>query len=340
MNFLKYSRGWVEKILFSINIFNSLLILICCILNYYYHPIFSFFSFLTFLFPIIFLLNIIFLIYWLIKIDVRVLLSLIVVAILSYNSFFFYKLRDTSIDNREGFHIMSFNARLFNHYKWIKNENIPADIKEFVFKKKPDLLAIQEYHGDYQYLLDSFKNKHIHLSGNNVGQSIHTNYKIIERGIVDFDNSINNAIFVDLLIDKDTLRVYNAHFESFKVDLLNLKTDFNSFKRLINKIKTVYLAQKEQSNTLINDILKSPHKVILAIDLNNTQHSFVYNEIKNKMMDMFELKGYGFGSTYDFKFMPIRIDYIFVSKSISPKFFEIHNIKLSDHKPISAFIDF
>ena len=75
---------------------------------------------------------------------------------------------------------MSFNARLFNHYKWIKNENIPADIKEFVFKKKPDLLAIQEYHGDYQYLLDSFKNKHIHLSGNNVGQSIHTNYKIIE----------------------------------------------------------------------------------------------------------------------------------------------------------------
>jgi len=246
---------------------------------------------------------------------------------------------DPDINNSKGFHIMSFNARLFNHYNWIKNENIPLNTKEFIFNNKPDLLAIQEYHGDYQHLLDGFKNKHIHLSGNNVGQSIHTDHSIVKKGIVQFDNSINNAIFVDLVIKKDTLRIYNAHFESFKVDLLNLKADFSSFKRVINKIKLVYIAQKEQSNTLIDHILTSPHKVILAIDLNNTQHSFVYKEIKNKLNDVFELKGFGFGSTYDFKFMPIRIDYIFISHSISPKYFKIYNLKLSDHKPISAFLD-
>jgi len=246
---------------------------------------------------------------------------------------------DKDVSNRDGFHIMSFNARLFNHYNWIENNNIPLNTKEFIFNNKPDLLAIQEYHGDYQHLLDGFKNKHIHLSGNNVGQSIHTNYNIIKKGIVEFDNSINNAIFVDLIIKKDTLRVYNAHFESFKVDLLNLKADLSSFKRVVNKIKLAYIAQKEQSNVLISHIIKSPYKVILAIDLNNTQHSFVYKEIKNKMMDVFELKGFGFGSTYDFKFMPIRIDYIFISPSISANYFEIYNKKLSDHKPISAFID-
>jgi len=339
LRFLYYNRGFFKKLLFLINLFNSLLILICGILNYYYHPIFSTFSFLTFLFPIIYLINICFLVYWLIKIDIRVLLPIIVLTLLFYNSFYFYKIGNTDTNNKEGFHIMSFNARLFNHYKWIKNDNIPLNTKEFLSNNKPDLLALQEYHVDYQYLLENFKNKHIHLSGNNVGQSIHTDYQIYNKGIVEFDNSINNAIFVDLVIKKDTIRVYNAHFESFKVDLLNLKADLISFKKVVNKIKLAYIAQKEQSNTLINHIVKSPYKVILAIDLNNTQHSFVYKEIKNKLSDVFELKGYGFGSTYDFKFMPIRIDYIFISHSISPKYFETYNQKLSDHKPISAFLD-
>ena len=46
-----------------------------------------------------------------------------------------------------------------------------------------------------------------------------------------------------------------------------------------------------------------------------------------------------FGATYDFSFLPIRIDYIFYSKLIKANTYQIHNVKLSDHKPISVFFN-
>ena len=77
--------------------------------------------------------------------------------------------------------MMSYNVRLFNHYKWIDNDNIPVEIEKFIIKKKPDVLAIQEYHDDYKYIFKKFKYKHVVLSGNNVGQAIYTNKKMINK---------------------------------------------------------------------------------------------------------------------------------------------------------------
>ena len=74
---------------------------------------------------------------------------------------------------------MSFNARLFNHYKWIDNENIPSEIKRFFSFENPDLIAIQEYHRDYQFVTSDFKYKYVYFSGSNSGKSIHTNKEIV-----------------------------------------------------------------------------------------------------------------------------------------------------------------
>ena len=145
--------------------------------------------------------------------------------------------------------------------------------------------------------------------------------------MLEFENSSNNAIYVDLVQEKDTLRVYNAHFESYRVDVQSLKADVITFKKVIAKIKKAYLTQKIQSTVLINHILKSPYKTILTVDLNNTEYSFIYNEIEKELNDVFGLIGNGFGSTYDFEFIPIRIDYIFISESISANYFKIYDTK-------------
>jgi len=339
LNLIFLKQGYFKKLFIIINLFNSLLILICCLLNNYYHPVLSNISFLTFLFPAFYLVNICFFVYWSLKMDLRVLLSLLIFASLYFSSYTFYRITDNFQEKKEGFHVMSFNARLFNHYNWIKKDSIPFKIKKIFKSENPDVLSIQEYHGDYEYLLKNYKNKHIYFSGNNVGKSIHTNNKIIKKGLVEFDNSSNNAIYVDLIQKNDTIRIYNAHFESFKIDVLGLKADVVTFKNLIVKTKKAYIAQKYQLEVLISHILKSPYKTVLTVDLNNTEHSYVYKRIEKELADVFDLIGNGFGSTYEFKFMPIRIDYIFISKSISAKKFQIFNKKLSDHKPISVFLD-
>ena len=324
--------------MFFLNTFNSILIVICLILYNYSVPFFSTLSFLTFFFPIFAFINLIFLIYWVLKLDLKLILPLILVFCIYSNSMFFYALNEPESD-KNGLHLMSYNVRLFNHYKWIESENIPLEIQKFITNKKPDVLAIQEYHDKYKRVFKTFKNRHVVLSGNNVGQAIYTNNKLINKGTVELPDFGNIAIFIDLLQNKDTIRFYNAHFESFKVDLIALKADVKSAKEIIFKTKKAYLVQKNQSSALIKHMLKSPYPVVLAVDLNNTQHSFFYKQFIDNFNDSFISKGAGFGATYDFKFMPIRIDYLFNSRSIDVNNFIIYPNLLSDHKPISVFLN-
>ena len=269
--------------------------------------------------------------------DVRLVMSLLVTVFLQVNSFSIFNFKKEVKKSVPNFHIMSFNARLFNHYNWIENKNVPNEIKDFISDENPDIIAIQEYHRDYQFVTNSFKYKYVYLSGSNSGKSIHTNKEIISKGVVGFENSDSNAIFVDTVHKNDTIRVYNAHFESFKINVTSLKADMYSIKSFLSKTRNAYEAQEKQLNTLIKHMEKSTYDVILAIDLNNTPNSYVYRILKNRYNDVFDLIGSGFGSTYMFNFLPFRIDYIFVSKTISPKKFKTHEGKFSDHSPISAF---
>ena len=139
------------------------------------------------------------------------------------------------------------------------------------------------------------------------------------------------------MIKKDTLRFYNAHFESFKVDLINFKADFSSFKRVVNKVKLAYIAQKEQSNTLINHILKSPYKVIICGDFNDTPLSYAYNKIKGDLIDSFAYCGTGIGESF-VNIPTLRIDYIMHDQSIMSYNYIKHKKILSDHYAISCDI--
>mgnify|MGYP002009023537 FL=1 len=323
--------------LFIVNLCNSFLIGICISLYHIYNPDFSSISFLTLLFPVFYIVNIFFLIYWLLKLDLRLFLSLIILLLLFYNSLSVYNINNQSLE-KKGLNFMSFNARLFNHYNWIEDDDLTEKTEDFFKKNMPDLLAIQEYHKDYEYLFKEFKYQHIFLSNKNSGKSIFSNSQIVDKGIVGFENSNFNAIYADIVFNGDTIRVYNAHFESFKFDL-NKEFNQKSILNMIKKYKNTYKFQKDQSDVLLNHIKKSPFKVILAIDMNNTEHSFVYKQIKEKLNDTFVFSGNGFGSTYWFNLMPFRIDYIFVSPSILSNNFEIYSDKISDHKVINVFLN-
>ena len=323
--------------LFTINLCNSFLIGICISLYHIYNPDFSSISFLTLLFPVFYIVNMFFLIYWLLKLDLRLFLSLIMLLLVFYNSLSVYNVNNQSLE-RKGLNFMSFNARLFNHYNWIEDDDLTEKTEDFFKNNMPDLLAIQEYHKNYEYLFKEFKYQHIFLSNQNTGKSIFSNNQIVDKGIVGFENSNFNAIYADILFSGDTIRVYNAHFESFKFDL-NKEFNQKSILNIIKKYKNTYKFQKDQSDVLLNHIKKSPFKVVLAIDMNNTEHSFVYKQINEKLNDTFTISGNGFGSTYWFDLMPFRIDYIFVSPSILSNNFQIYSDKISDHKVINVFLN-
>ena len=85
---------------------------------------------------------------------------------------------------------------------------------------------------------------------------------------------------------------------------------------------------------MLSDSNKFPE--IICTDLNNNAFSESYKNLSKNRIDAFNEKGSGFGSTYQFPFFPLRIDYIFISPEIRVLDFITHDIELSDHKPISA----
>ena len=337
MIFVK-NKTFFSKILFLLNFAILALTGLCYLLSNYHLEQLSSFSVLIIFLPIFLCINFLFFIYWIIKLDIRFIFSFLVLLVYVDKPISFFK-TDATVDDQRGLQVMSYNVRLFNHYNWIKDSSVRNKIKTFVNDNKPDFIAVQEFHDDYRELMNDFKYSHIDLNEGNVGLAIFGNSKMINKGDVVSSDKRKIAIYVDFVYKKDTLRLYNSHFKSYNINPLSFKPNKETFKNVLNKTKLVYKIQNDECSILIDHMKKSPYSLMLAIDLNNTSDSFVYKKINDLFFDSYVQTGFEFGATYDFSFLPIRIDYIFYSKLIEANTYQIHNVKLSDHKPISVFFN-
>ena len=165
----------------------------------------------------------------------------------------------------------------------------------------------------------------------------------MNQGSLDFKGTSNNAIFIDIIKNTDTIRVYNLHFESLgvqtkNVDLDNL--DEKNSKKLINRLTSAFKKQQDQVEHFLNHKKDCNYKIILCGDFNNTAYSWAYHEVKNDFKDTFLEAGKGFGKTFMFNKYPLRIDFILVDKKFSVNQHQNFNLKLSDHEPVLAKISF
>ena len=112
----------------------------------------------------------------------------------------------------------------------------------------------------------------------------------------------------------------------------NLKKE-NS-ERLFKRIGTTFKMQQFQTELFLKHKQQCKYKIVICGDFNNTAFSYVYRQIKGDLNDTFKEAGNGFGRTYDFKFFPVRIDFIFADKAFNVNGFQAYNEHYSDHYPI------
>jgi len=238
--------------------------------------------------------------------------------------------------------VMNFNVRLFNRYQWIDHKNIPSSISDFIKQNDPDIITFQEYFPTPELSLN-FPYKYVKLKGtkNDFGQAIYSKYKIVDKGSLNFEHSANNAIFIDIIKNSDTIRVYNIHLESLgieakNVDLVDL--DEQKSKKLLNRLSSSFTKQQTQVEQFINHKNNCNHKIIISGDFNNTAYSWAYHKIKGNFKDSFLEAGIGFGKTYAFNKYPLRIDFILVDEKFSINEHQNFDINFSDHEPIIAVL--
>jgi endonuclease/exonuclease/phosphatase family metal-dependent hydrolase len=342
--------SWVNKTMYFFNIVLSFFTLLGYLLPFLAPKLFPFLSVLTLFLPFFLVLNLLFLIYWFIQFKRQILLSVFVLLLgITFISKFF-KLNNEPISSQKtDVKIMSYNVRLFNLYQWIDRENVSEKISEFIKNENPDVICFQEFSNNNEVDFSKYPYHYKNIIGKNtkLGQAIYSKFKIINKGILEVDNTNNQTLFADLLINNDTIRLYNIHLESIKItpDVHEIDENVNSLteersKRILKRISKSFKIQQEQAEKIRLHKLSASHPTILCGDLNNSAYSYVYRLISGNHNDAFIENGKGFGHTFNFKYYPARIDYIFVENNFIVKDFQTHNsFYHSDHFPITSVIE-
>jgi endonuclease/exonuclease/phosphatase family metal-dependent hydrolase len=180
-------------------------------------------------------------------------------------------------------------------------------------------------------------------------------FKITGVGHVMTPNQNIFAIFTDIVMGRDTIRVYNIHLQSIRFG----KNDYSFYSQLtdqaretddnfhlgkgtfniIAKLKKAFVTRANQVDILKNNIKRSPYPVIICGDFNDTPASYTYQQLSDGLHDSFRNAGQGFlASTYGGAFPSFRIDYILYDNTFTAYNYSRNTINLSDHYPVQVFL--
>lgn len=266
--------------------------------------------------------------------------------------------------------IMSWNVEHFeigNKKQGIKNK---TEMLNLIRNYNPDIAFFQEmvgsdYHSTAQNYIPDFKDtlhfKDYHFTYNSkldydnehhFGLIIFSKYPIINKQDVSYPPHDYNSTFqyADILLNKDTVRVFNIHLQSLKFDKDNRnyleqpgisgEKNIQNSRSIIVKLKKGYLLRAIQSNRIKEAIEKSPYPVIVCGDFNDVPNSYAYYTIGKNLHNVFYEKGSGTGRTFSGISPTLRIDHIFVDQQFKVNHFLRISKKLSDHYPLIADIEF
>jgi endonuclease/exonuclease/phosphatase family metal-dependent hydrolase len=344
--------SWFNKFMFFCNIVLTVLTFLAYVLPFLAPTWFPFLSVLTLILPLFLICNGLFFVYWLFQFKKQMILSglVLVVGITFINKFYKFSSKDSELTDKD-FVVMSYNVRLLNLFNWIPKGNVPIAIQDFVNDKNPDVLCIQEYSTSASAKIDLkiYPYRAIFMKGHKIrtGQAIFSKFPIVNEGELTFPASNNNAIFADVKIGKDLIRFYNIHLQSIKIspDVNEISENVDGINQersqvIFKRISEAFKKQQEQAEIIMNHKKSCKYPLVICGDMNNSAFSYVYRRIKGSMQDCFEEAGSGFGQTYNFKYYPARIDYIFADKHIRVKSFtNFPEFINSDHLPVMARVE-
>lgn len=331
---------------------------------------FSYFSFFGLAYPVFFILNLLFVLYWIALFSYRFVYSLVAVLIgwpliFSFVQVdFFQKNKTASNTDSSFFKVMSYNVRLFDLYNWSHNKETRNKIFDFLLEESPSVMCLQEFYKedseDFK-TVDTIvqfhiaKNHHIEYT-NSVQNKYHfgiatfTKYPIVAKGRVKFPEANSNiCIYTDIKINEDTVRIYNMHLQSIHFgksdykyvdDLIQNKEteDIENSMNIMRRLKRAFSKRSIQADLIDEHMSNCRYPMIVCGDFNDTPSSYAYHTILKNKKDAFVESGNGFGRTYIGKFPSFRIDYIFYSPSFLSANFRTIRKELSDHYPVVCFL--
>ena len=323
-------------------------------------------------FPYLMLLNFVFIIYWSFKKRWPFWVGIALTFTFSPTIFNFIQFNSTDALDETSVKAISFNVRSFNKYGWKPNTDAKSEVVKFMLEEQPDIICFQEFYnlpnskkyntadeimnqtGCKNFFMENYFYRHKQLGKRYFGLAVFSKHKIINGNVVYQlkGEKKARAIYVDLEINNDTVRVYNLHLRSIRFkkedyQFLNDVTEvsheekISKSRTIVQKLERAFSLRALEAEGIKRHLDQCPYPYLLMGDFNEIPNTYAYKTISEGLKDGFIEKGTGFGLSYEGKGMLLsqRIDYILSSPEIDFQSFRTHqNLNISDHKPLSANI--
>lgn len=338
----------------AINLLVIMAMIFCaytCMLPPQTYPNWSYFGMA---FPVFAVLDIIFIVFWLIfkwKVAALPLLGLLVCAGAARTYFPVNIQREVpgGCIKVLSYNVMSFGKEAAQPFE----DNA---IVKYIIDSKADIVCIQEgTRSGYDYILSLWEKDYPYQS---VQDSVYnfmfllSKYPILKTERIMYESASNYSYAHTLLVGKDTLYVINNHFESYKLkdeDRENYKTMVKHprndsteviYSDLTTKIASANAIRGAQADSVgaYIDRLRGKH-IIACGDFNDPSISYTHYRMTRYLDDAYTCSGNGPGISYNKSGMWFRIDNILMSPEMESYKAKVDNkISVSDHYPISCYL--
>lgn len=317
------------------------------------HPILSC---LGMAFPVMLVVNLFFLFFWLIF-KWRMALIPVVGYVLAYVPIRIYMPINMPADTPEGaIKVLSYNVQ--NYSGKPRYDGSGGMIVEYIKAVGADIVCLQEDLISYatRQRMDSLYayTDTVHVGTkimNSLG--IYTRYPILLKERIPYESDGNGSVAFYLDIDGDTVLVVNNHFESTHLSLDDrqmykdmLKGDVKKdtvraeSKKLIHKLGESAALRAPQAD-VVHEYIESHRRypIIVCGDFNDNPISYTRRIVAKGLTDCYVSTGRGIGLSYNQKGFFVRIDNIMCSDDFIPYNCKVDNkIDASDHYPIYCWL--
>lgn len=363
-------RSFIQWVFIILTILSVLCLVISYVAFYISPAKVWFLAFFGLAYPLILAVNILFVILWLLWLKKYIWIPLIAILIGISHVLSLIQIRSNEgIPVSGSLKILSYNIHGIPVYSKKQDKDGGfSDILSFISEQQPDILCLQEFNSRsndsskvLERISDQIKMKYFYFKNyfdvkityRINALVIFSKYPIIRSGFFQNDHKNTYAIYTDVSIGDEIIRVYNVHLEPFHFgqedytfysDIAEGESPKIPLKeaslKIIKKLRNGNELRAKQAENLRQSIKNSPHPKLVCGDLNDIPSSYTYQVLSSGLRDGFKKAGNGLiGNTYGGNFPSFRIDYILFDKKFEAYNYMKHQIFYSDHYPISAFIN-
>lgn len=326
------------------------------------------FSYIGLGFGFILLLNIAYLVFWLLFSKWKYAAICLIALLICYKpvtTFFPIKINQPKAPEKS-IQILTYNVQGFPKERGKNSKERP--ILDYISETDADIVCLQEYlvsktgqsifsQQDVNRKLSMYPYRSVtglESSGKYhiLGLACFSKYPIEDTHEVVFESSYNGAAVYTINIEGKRYTVANVHLESNSImaEDKKLYSDFlqntDSVKletvttNIRNRLGSAYRMRAKQVNQ-VKDYIKTQgtQGTIICGDFNDTPISYAYNQMKKGLQDAYVSTSFGPGITYNEYLFLFRIDYIMHSDNFKAYQTKVDKIDHSDHYPLRTWLE-